>query len=146
MGFKVAVVGATGNVGREMLNILAGVDLPSEQFGSATHLHWLVEAQKIAFADRAAYVADPDAVDVPTPVRDGGHPIEQAGVQHLTELTPEQKLTFLAEIDSLEDSVDVMRIDTGAGISSNILYFALATQEIVVVTYPEPTATQMLMR
>jgi flagellar biosynthesis protein FlhG len=63
-----------------------------------------------------------------------------SGVQQLTELTPEQKLAFLAEIDSLEDPVDVMLIDTGAGISSNVLYFALAAQEIVVVTCPEPTA------
>jgi flagellar biosynthesis protein FlhG len=63
-----------------------------------------------------------------------------SGVQQLTELSAEQKLTFLAEVDSLEDPVDVMLIDTGAGISSNVLYFAMAAQEIIVVTCPEPTA------
>ena len=31
MGFKVAVVGATGNVGREMLNILAERDFPADE-------------------------------------------------------------------------------------------------------------------
>ena len=31
MGFKVAVVGATGNVGREMLSILAGRALPADE-------------------------------------------------------------------------------------------------------------------
>ncbi len=31
MGFKVAVVGATGNVGREMLNILAERVFPADE-------------------------------------------------------------------------------------------------------------------
>ena len=31
MGYKVAVVGATGNVGREMLNILAERDFPADE-------------------------------------------------------------------------------------------------------------------
>ena len=31
MGFKVAVVGATGNVGREMLNILAERAFPADE-------------------------------------------------------------------------------------------------------------------
>ena len=31
MGFKVAVVGATGNVGREMLNILAEREFPADE-------------------------------------------------------------------------------------------------------------------
>ena len=31
MGFKVAVVGATGNVGREMLNILAERQFPADE-------------------------------------------------------------------------------------------------------------------
>ena len=31
MGFNVAVVGATGNVGREMLNILAEREFPADE-------------------------------------------------------------------------------------------------------------------
>jgi flagellar biosynthesis protein FlhG len=63
-----------------------------------------------------------------------------SGVQQLTNLSTEQKLAFLAEIDSLDEPADVMLIDTGPGISSNVLYFALAAQEIIVVTSPEPMA------
>jgi len=50
----------------EMLNILEGFDLASEGQSSADTLHLLAEAQKLAFADRNEYVADPDFVDVPT--------------------------------------------------------------------------------
>src|SRR5215212_5380031 len=49
----------------EMLNILEGFDLASEGQSSADALHLLAEAQKLAFADRNEYVADPDFVDVP---------------------------------------------------------------------------------
>jgi gamma-glutamyltranspeptidase / glutathione hydrolase len=50
----------------EMLNILEGFDLRGEGQSSAEALHLLAEAQKLAFADRDAYVADPDFGDVPT--------------------------------------------------------------------------------
>jgi gamma-glutamyltranspeptidase/glutathione hydrolase len=50
----------------EMLNILEGFDLASKGQSSGDNLHLLAEAQKLAFADREEYVADPDFVDVPT--------------------------------------------------------------------------------
>ncbi len=46
----------------EMLNILEGFDLAALGHNSAAYLHLLVEAKRIAFADRDAYVADPEAV------------------------------------------------------------------------------------
>src|SRR5919199_3284549 len=49
----------------EMLNVLEGFDLASEGQSSASALHLLAEAQKLAFADRGKYLADPDFVDVP---------------------------------------------------------------------------------
>lgn len=35
---------------------------------------------------------------------------------------------------------DIMFIDTAAGISNNVVDFALASQEVIVITTPEPTA------
>src|SRR4029434_4871142 len=51
-----------GFVVLEMLNILEGFDLKSMGYNSPEYLHLLVEAKRIAFADRAAYIADPDSV------------------------------------------------------------------------------------
>jgi gamma-glutamyltranspeptidase/glutathione hydrolase len=50
----------------EMLNILEGFNLRRLGHSSADHFHFVAEAQKIAFADRGQYVADPDFEDVPT--------------------------------------------------------------------------------
>ncbi|WP_137939658.1 gamma-glutamyltransferase [Chitinivorax sp. B] len=49
----------------QILNILEGFDLKQAGFGSADHVHWLVEATKLAFADRARYYADPVFSKVP---------------------------------------------------------------------------------
>jgi gamma-glutamyltranspeptidase/glutathione hydrolase len=46
----------------EMLNILEGFDLKALGHNSAAYLHLLVEAKRIAFADRDAWLADYDAV------------------------------------------------------------------------------------
>ncbi|MEZ6067783.1 MAG: gamma-glutamyltransferase family protein [Planctomycetaceae bacterium] len=49
----------------EMLNILEHYDLKAMGHNSAEYLHLLVEAKKLAFADRARFYADPASVPVP---------------------------------------------------------------------------------
>lgn len=49
----------------ELLNILEGFDLAKLVPGSADYLHIIAEAQKLAFADRAKYIADPAFAEVP---------------------------------------------------------------------------------
>jgi flagellar biosynthesis protein FlhG len=63
-----------------------------------------------------------------------------SGVQEMAQLTDEQKAVFLTSIDSVMDDVDVLLIDTGAGISSNVMYFNSNAREILVVVTPEPTS------
>jgi flagellar biosynthesis protein FlhG len=63
-----------------------------------------------------------------------------SGVQDLTHLTPSQQILLQQELDHLASSIDLLLIDTGAGISSNVLFFASAAHEILVVASPEPTS------
>lgn len=49
----------------QMLEILEGYDLAGQGRYSTDTLHQMAEAEKIAFADRGEYLADPDFVDVP---------------------------------------------------------------------------------
>ena len=42
--------------------------------------------------------------------------------------------------DQIERQADVLLIDTGAGISANVLAFTRAADHVLVVTTPEPTA------
>jgi gamma-glutamyltranspeptidase / glutathione hydrolase len=49
----------------EMLNILEQFDIRSMGWGSAEYLHLLIEAKKLAFADRARFYADTDFSEVP---------------------------------------------------------------------------------
>lgn len=63
-----------------------------------------------------------------------------SGVAELTALGPEAQLRLLEEVESLDGTFDVLLIDTAAGISSNVLYFAAAAAEVLVVITPEPTS------
>ncbi len=50
----------------EMLNILEGFALRPLGAGSPAALHLMIEAMKLAYADRAEYLGDSDSVQVPT--------------------------------------------------------------------------------
>jgi len=63
-----------------------------------------------------------------------------SGVQELANLTEGQKINLLNEFDTLNNNFDILLIDTGAGISSNVIYFNLAAQERIVIVTPEPTS------
>jgi gamma-glutamyltranspeptidase/glutathione hydrolase len=48
-----------------ILNLLEGYDLASTGYQSPDHLHLMVEAKKVAFADRNRYISDPEKVKIP---------------------------------------------------------------------------------
>lgn len=63
-----------------------------------------------------------------------------SGVQELTHLDAFQRMRLLEEFEAYEEDIDVLLIDTSAGISENVAFFCVASREIVIVTSPEPTA------
>jgi len=89
----------------EMLNILEGFELTPAGRGGSVAMHKIAETMKLAFADRAAYLGDPDFVDVPTQqllskeratlqraligekalaLKGPGFPVDDAGTTHLS--------------------------------------------------------------
>ena len=63
-----------------------------------------------------------------------------SGIQELTHLTREQQFRIITELDFIIDPIDILLVDTAAGISSNVMYFNITAQEIIVVVAPEPTS------
>jgi len=62
------------------------------------------------------------------------------GFAELTQLNEGEKLNLLSEFESLSDQADIIFVDTGAGISSNVLYFNSACDECIVIATREPTS------
>ena len=58
--------GSQGPVLLQTLNILEQFDLRAMGYGSADYLHTIVEAMKLAYADRDTYYADPAFVQAPS--------------------------------------------------------------------------------
>lgn len=63
-----------------------------------------------------------------------------SGIYELADLNEWQLERFLIKLSALENESDYLLIDTGAGLSKNVLNFALAADEIFIVTTPEPTS------
>ena len=62
------------------------------------------------------------------------------GVARLADLAGADRMALLGQLGALERVTDTLIIDTGAGLSRNVLAFAAAAQQVLVVTTPEPTA------
>lgn len=63
-----------------------------------------------------------------------------SGIQELTSLDEFQRLRLIEEFEAYDGDLDYLLIDTSSGISSNVAFFCMAAQEIIVVTSDEPTA------
>lgn len=63
-----------------------------------------------------------------------------SGINELANLESEELKRIITELGKLDGLYDYMIIDTGAGISKNVITFVLAANEVLVITTPEPTA------
>ncbi|MEO5377965.1 MAG: P-loop NTPase [Magnetococcus sp. DMHC-6] len=63
-----------------------------------------------------------------------------SGVAELSTLTEGQRLALMDHMDHWNADYDVVLVDTGAGISSNVRFFVLAVERILVVATPDPAS------
>jgi flagellar biosynthesis protein FlhG len=63
-----------------------------------------------------------------------------SGLARMADLTDFDRQRVVDSLADLEDQTDLILIDTGAGISPNVLSFTRAADHVLVVTTPEPTA------
>lgn len=75
---------------------------------------------------------------------EGPHGIKIApatsGTQSMTELTPTEHAGLIRAFSELRSEIDVLVVDTAAGISDMVLSFSRASQDIMVVVCDEPTS------
>lgn len=62
------------------------------------------------------------------------------GVLGLNNLNREQIMLLVKSISELNELADVIIIDTGAGVTDQVLEFVLASPEVLLVTTPEPSS------
>ncbi|MDU4800989.1 MAG: MinD/ParA family protein [Clostridium butyricum] len=62
-----------------------------------------------------------------------------SGLNKVHELTENERQLFLSKLSEL-DEFDYILMDTGAGVSRDILAFISASEELIIITTPEPTS------
>ena len=62
-----------------------------------------------------------------------------SGFAKIANLSEKERQDFVAGLSSLSKS-DIIIVDTGAGVTQNVLSFIAAAHETIIVTTPEPTA------
>ncbi len=63
-----------------------------------------------------------------------------SGLAQMAALGEFERVRLVHQVRQLEEDHDLVLIDTGAGVSPNVLSFALGADQLLVVTTPEPTA------
>ncbi|ACD59203.1 cobyrinic acid a,c-diamide synthase [Xanthomonas phaseoli pv. phaseoli] len=144
----IAVTGGKGGVGKT--NISANLAVALADMGKRTLLLdadlglanldvVLGLAPKYTLADLIAGRCTLDEVIIEGP---GGVLVVPAasGRRHMAELAPAQHIGLVNVFSELERDLDVMVIDTAAGITDSVLTFCQAAQDTVVVVCDEPAS------
>ena len=63
-----------------------------------------------------------------------------SGVERMAELTSVEHASLIAAFSELKQPIDVLIVDTAAGIADGVVSFAKACQEVIVVVCDEPTS------
>lgn len=117
-GLRVSVIDA--DLGTANVDVLLGLH-------SKNNINSLVDNKYLNLLD--IMIEGPEGVQVIP----GG-----SGLQSLAELPSDELARIINMLKPLEELSDVILIDTGSGISRNVIDFVMAADEIVVVITPEP--------
>lgn len=63
-----------------------------------------------------------------------------SGTQEMTALSPHEHAELIHAFSAVADDIDVLIVDTAAGISDSVVSFVKAAQEVLVVVCDEPTS------
>jgi flagellar biosynthesis protein FlhG len=63
-----------------------------------------------------------------------------SGVEKMAELTSVEHASLIAAFSELKQPIDILIVDTAAGIADGVVSFAKACQEVIVVVCDEPTS------
>ncbi len=63
-----------------------------------------------------------------------------SGIQQMSELSSVEQAGVIRAFSEIDQNLDVLIVDTAAGISSSVVNFARACQEVIVVICDEPTS------
>jgi flagellar biosynthesis protein FlhG len=141
-----AIASGKGGVGKTQIAVSLAVDLAAQgrrvlivdsDIGLANADLLLDVNPSWGLVDVARGLVPIEDAIIPTPLGPSLLPGKSANA---TELSDEEKLALMASLDSLGDSFDWVVIDTSAGLGDNPLFFASASEEILLITTPEPTA------
>ena len=63
-----------------------------------------------------------------------------SGMEHAGEMSVMQRQVIFNKLAACDEWADIILVDTGAGVGKNVLDFIMASDEVVLVITPEPTA------
>ncbi|MBP2640087.1 MAG: ylxH [Firmicutes bacterium] len=85
-----------------------------------------------------------DKVSLPDIITEGPRGIKfmsgGSGIYELANLSNLELQYIIKQIALFDNWADFILVDTGAGLSRNVLNFVMAADEVIVITTPEPTA------
>lgn len=63
-----------------------------------------------------------------------------SGLSELAELNRDEQVNLFRKLGEIDQNMDYLLVDTGAGIASNVLRFNATADEIILIVTPEPTS------
>lgn len=63
-----------------------------------------------------------------------------SAMENAVDLSQLERRRLMEKLSGCSDMADIILIDTGAGLGQNVMQFILASDEVVLITTPEPTA------